>query len=225
MQAAATSAILSHFSHSYFPSPLPTELKDPVDPKHQALRRESLPFAPGRCPRRRNSICGSHLSVLCSAEINTTSSGTSPEDASPPQLFDVLSKQTLWLCRLSEPPFAASRTLLPTPLLPQPKARGGLPPFGGHLSSRHRLTGHGSPYVPAVSMECPTNYDNNGFSFGFLGILKTTTTKKGFLMFSKWLELDESVFAELISRQNHFSVLAHSSSPLFARRLKQGRVA
>lgn len=44
-------------------------------------------------------------------------------------------------------------------------------------------------------------------------------------MFCKWLELDESVFAELISRQNHFSVLAHSAGPLFARRLKQGRVA
>lgn len=28
-------------------------------------------------------------------------------------------------------------------------------------------------------------------------------------MFCKSLELDESVFAELISRQNHFSVLAH----------------
>lgn len=63
------------------------------------------------------------------------------------------------------------------------------------------------------------------FSFGFFGILKTTNAKKAFLMFCKWLELDESVFAELISRQNHFSVLAHSAGPLFARRLKQGAVA
>lgn len=33
-------------------------------------------------------------------------------------------------------------------------------------------------------------------------------------MFCKSLELDESVFAELISRQNHFSVLAHPVPPL-----------
>lgn len=93
---------------------------------------------------------------------------------------------------------------------------------------RRRLIGNGIPYVPAVSMECPTNYDSCGFSFGLFGIRKTTTTtnaKKAFLMFCKWLELDESVFAELISRQNHFPVLAHSARPLFARRLKQGRVA
>lgn len=104
----------------------------------------------------------------------------SPEDASPPELFDVLSKQTLWLCWMSEPPFAASCTFLPAPPLLQPKARGGLPPFGGHLSSRRRLIGNGIPFVLAVSMECPTNYDNSGFSLGFLGILKTTTTKKAF---------------------------------------------
>lgn len=141
----APSSLIS--ARSYFHSPLPTELKNPVDPKHPALRRESLPLAPGRWPRRRNSICGSHLSVLCSAEINTTSSGMSPEDASPPELFDVLSKQTLWLCWMSEPPFAASCTLLPAPPLLQPKACGGLPPFGGHLSSRRRLIGNGIPYV------------------------------------------------------------------------------
>lgn len=163
--------------------------------------------------------------MLRSAEINTTSSGTSPEDASPPELFDVLSKQTLRLRWMAELPFTASRTLLPALPLLEPKTRGGLPPFGGHLLSRRRLIENRIPYVPAVSMECPTNYDNHGFSFGFFGILKTTNVKKAFLMFCKWLELDESVFAELISRQNHFSVLAHSAGPLFARRLKQGMVA
>lgn len=117
---------------------------------------------------------------------------------------------------MAEPSFAASRTLLPALPLRQPRTRGGLPPFGGHLSSRRRRRRRrhliGISYVPAVSMECTTHYDNGGFSSGFFGILKTTTTnaKKAFLMFCKWLELDESVFAELISRQNHFSVLAGS---------------